>query len=94
MKPNLTKKEVVGTGVLNGVKVVVCGMQSINLNDESIKVLDIHLSCNEKLKEEKNFYDAITNIQFVLGNLRNLTHKEKIVILNTITLSRIIFKLS
>ena len=71
----------------------VFGMRSINLNDESMKILGIHFSCNEKLKGEKSFYDVITNIQLVskLCNLRNLTLKGKIVTLKTIALSKIIF---
>ena len=74
------KKEVTDTGVLNEVKVVVCGMRSINQNDDSIKILPIHFSCNEKLKEEKDFYDVIINIQLVSCNLRNLTLTGTIVI--------------
>ena len=80
MKPNLTKKEVADTGVLNGVKVIVGDMLSINLNDESIKILPIHFSCNEKLKEEKDFYYVIINIQLVSCNLRNLALTGTIVI--------------
>ena len=87
------RKKKLQTGVLNGVKMTVCGMRSINLNDESMKILGIHFSCNEKLKGEKSFYDVITNIQLVskLCNLRNLTLKGKIVTLKTIALSKIIF---
>ena len=44
------------------VKAAVCGMRSVNLNDGSMKILGIHFSWNEKLKEVKNFYDFITNL--------------------------------
>ena len=56
LKPNLTKSEIAGIGVLKGVQVAVCGVRYIDLNIYTLKILGIHFSYNKKLKEEKKFY--------------------------------------
>lgn len=57
-----------------------------------MKMLGIHFSYNEKLKDEKLIYDVITNIQHVLKReSRNLTLEGKVVIFKTTPLSKIIF---
>ena len=48
---------------LKGVQVAVCGLRYIDLNNDTLKILDTHFSYNEKLKEEKNFYKTVTDIQ-------------------------------
>ena len=53
LKTNLKKPEMAGIGVLEGVKVAVCGMCCIDLNIDTLKILDTHFSYNEKLKKEK-----------------------------------------
>ena len=42
--------------------VAVCGMECVDLIFDTIKILGTHFSYNEKLKEERNFW----NIQHVL----------------------------
>ena len=54
LKPNLTKCEVFGIGVLKGVQVAVCGVKYINLKIDTIKTLGIHFSYNELIAREKN----------------------------------------
>ena len=49
------KSEIAGVGVMNGVQVTVCGKRGINLNNDTLKILGIQFSFNEKLKEEKTF---------------------------------------
>ena len=44
LKPNKTKCEIAGIGVLNGVHVALCGMKCVNLNKEIVKILGIHFS--------------------------------------------------
>ena len=39
LKPNKSKCEIAGIGVLKGVQVALCGMQCINLNENTIKKL-------------------------------------------------------
>ena len=52
--------------------VAVCGMECVDLIFDTIKILGTHFSYNEKLKEERNFW----NIQHVLRlwKLWNLTY--------------------
>ena len=67
LKPNLKKPELEGIGALKEVQVAVCGLCFIDLNNDTLKVLGTHFSYNEKLKEGKNFYKTVTNIQRVLN---------------------------
>ena len=54
LKPNTTKYEVAGIGVLKGVQVAVCGMKYIDLRNEAIKILVVYFSYNQKIKDHKN----------------------------------------
>ena len=54
LKPNLSKCEITGIGVLKEVQVAVCGMCCADLKNDTLKILGIHFSYNEKLKKEKN----------------------------------------
>ena len=94
LRPNLSKYEIAGIGVLKGVKVAVCGIQCVDLVLDTIKILGTHFPYNEKLKEERNFCLIIANIQRVLKlwKLRNLTLEGKILIFKTLALSKIIFQ--
>ena len=94
LKPNLTKSETAGIRVLKEVQVTVCGMRCIDLNIDTLKILGTHFSYNEKLKEEKNFYKTVTDMQRVLKiwKMRRLTLEEKIVIFKRITISKIVFQ--
>ena len=94
LRPNLSKCEIAGIGVLKGVKVAVCGMQYVDLVLDTIKILGTHFSYNEKLKEERNFCLIIANIQHVLKlwKLQNLILEGKILIFKTLALSKIIFQ--
>ena len=57
LKPNLTKCEVSGIGVLKGVQAAVCGMKYINLKIDTIKILAIHFSYDELIARE-NFFES------------------------------------
>ena len=74
LKPNLSKCEITGIGVLKGVQVAVCSMRWVDLKNDTLKISGTHFSCNEKLKEGKNFYITVTNIQRILkiGKMRML----------------------
>ena len=93
LKPNLTKSEIVRIGVLKGVEMALCGMRCIDLNIDTLKILGTHFSYNEKLKERKNFYKIVTDMQQVLKiwKIRKLTLEEKIDIFKTIAISKIAF---
>ena len=94
LRPNLSKCEIAGIEVQKGVKVAVCCIQCVDLVLDTIEILGTHFSYNEKLKEERNFYLIVANIQrvFKLWKLRNLTLQGKILIFKTLTLSKIIFQ--
>ena len=55
LKPNLTKSEISGIGVLKGVQVVLFGTRGIDLINDMSKILGTHFFCNEKLKEGKKY---------------------------------------
>ena len=44
----------------------VCGLRCIDLNNDTLKILGTHFSCNGKLKEEKKFFKTVTDIQQLL----------------------------
>ena len=91
LKPNLTKSEIPGIGVLKEVEVAVCGLCCIDLNNGTLKILGIHFSYNKKLKKEK-ICKTVTDIHRVLKIwiMRNLTEKGKIVIFKIIAISKIV----
>ena len=84
----------IGIGNLKGVQVAVFGLRCIDINNDTLKILDTHFFYNEKLKKENNFYKTVTDIQRVLKiwRKRNLTLEEKIVIFKTIAISKIVFQ--
>ena len=71
----------------------VCGIRFIDLNIDTLKILSTHFSYNEKLKEKKNFYKIVTDMQQVLKiwKIRKLALEEKIIIFKTMAISKIIF---
>ena len=65
---------------------VVCGMNSIDLTTDLIKILCTCFSYNQKIKEEVNILRNISSIQSVpkLRKMRNLTLEGRIVILKIV----------
>ena len=61
------------------VQVAVRGMHCVDLNKDTLKVLDTHVSYNEKLKEEKSFYTTVAKIHEIIKiwKIRNLTVEGK-----------------
>ena len=66
LKPNKTKCEITGIGVLNGVQIALCAMKCVKLNNETVKILGIHFSYNENLEQNKNFFENIVKIENIL----------------------------
>ena len=62
LKPNKSKCEIAGIGVLKGVKVALCGMRCVNLHEDTIKILGIHYSYNKQLENDDNFKTYIAKI--------------------------------
>ena len=59
LKPNKSKCEIAGIGVLKGVSMKLCGMECIDLTKNSVKILGIHFSYNRKIENEENFFTLL-----------------------------------
>ena len=53
LKINKTKCKIARIGVLKGVKLALCGMKCVDLNNYVIKILQICYSYDKKLENEK-----------------------------------------
>ena len=53
--PNFTKCEIAGISILKGANMALCGMKCLDLTNECIKVLGVHISYNRKLQDDKIF---------------------------------------
>ena len=93
LSPNLDKSEIAGIGVLKNVNVALCGMKSVNLMEQSIKILGVHLSYNKKLQDNLNFQTVIKNICSILKvwRMRNLSLSGKITIFKSLAISKIVY---
>ena len=69
-------------------------MRCIDLNTDTLKILDIRFSYNEKLKEEKNFYKIVSDMQRVvkIWKMRRFKVEGKIVIFKKIAISKNFFQ--
>ena len=50
LKPNKSKCEIAGIGVLKGVQVALCGMRCIDLVSNIVKILAIYYSYDDRLE--------------------------------------------
>ena len=66
LKPNKSKCEIAGIGVLKGVQVALCGMRCIDLVSNIVKILGIYFSHNEKLEIQENFKRHMIKIEKIL----------------------------
>ena len=80
LKINRSKCEIAGIGSKKGVNMALCGMRNVNLMNDSIIILGISYSYNEKLAHEKKFMNYIIKIHSILKiwGTRNLTLEDKI----------------
>ena len=65
LRPNFTKCEIAGIGILKSVNVALCGMKCLDLIKECIKILGVHISYNRKLQDDKNFCGTVKNISVI-----------------------------
>jgi hypothetical protein len=93
LRPNLDKCEIAGIGVLKGVKWALCGLKSIDLTQQTIKILGIHFSYNINLRDETNFTNTVKKIETLLRVWcqRSLTLEGKITIFKTLAISKIVY---
>ena len=66
LKPNKSKCEIAGIGVLKGVSMKLCGMECIDLIKNLVKILGIHFSYNKKIEDEENFIKLIKKLRMFL----------------------------
>ena len=73
-------------------RVALCEVNSIDLAQETIKILGIHFSYNKKLREEKNFVSHIKSIENLLKiwKIRTLSIEGKINIFKALAISKIV----
>ena len=69
LKPNKSKCEIAGIGVLKGVQVALCGMRCIDLVSNIVKISGISYSYNDKIEIEENFKRYIIKIEKNYTNL-------------------------
>ena len=55
LKPNFSKCEIAGIGSLKVVEEAVCSIKCVNVKVNTIKILEIHFSYNNKLNMEKKY---------------------------------------
>ena len=93
MNANFSKCEIAGLGSLKGVLEAVCGLKSINLTTDTIKILGVHFSYNSTLKVQNNFLDTVKSIKQALRfwNRRILSLEGKIIIFKTLAISKIVY---
>ena len=90
LKVNRSKYEIAGIGTKEGVKVALCGMKSINLKYDFIKILGICYSYNKEIENEKNFMNhKIQNI-LKIWRTRDLTLEGKVTIFKSLAISKIV----
>ena len=92
LRLNFSKCEIAGIGSLKDAKLVLCGLKSLDLTKESIKILGVHISCNKKLQDDINLCTTVKNICNVikLWCMRHLSQEGKITIFKFLVLSKIV----
>ena len=59
LKANIVKYKIAGIGSLKGVTETACGLKSVDLSNDRIKILGIHFSYNKKVQMQNNFITRI-----------------------------------
>ena len=94
LKPNKTKCEIAGIGVLNGAQVALClcGMKRVNLNNETVKILGVCFSYNINFEKDKDFRKHIVEIENILKSWRlgQLTSEGKITVFKSLAVFKVI----
>ena len=89
----LSKCEIAGISLLKAAEVALCGLKSLDLAKESIKILGVHISYNKKLQDDTNFCTAVKNIFNVikLWLMRHLSLEGKTNIFKSLAISKIVY---
>ena len=70
----------------------LCGMECVNLKNNTIKILGIHFSYNKSLENDENYRRYIIKIEKLLKlwRMRQLTIENKILIFKTLAISKVV----
>ena len=93
LKTNLNKCEIAGLGSLKGVLEAVCGLKSIKLTTDTVKILGAHFSHNDTLKLRNDFLDTVRGTEQVprFWNSRMLFLEGRIIIFKTFAIFKIVY---
>ena len=59
LKPNNSRCEIPGIGVLKGVLMELCGIECIDLTNNSVKTLDSRVSYNKKIEMKRTLLNLL-----------------------------------
>ena len=68
LKPNKSKCEIAGIGVLNGFQMTLCDMECVNPKTNTIKILGIFFSYNRRLENDENYRRKSYRITEIVEN--------------------------
>ena len=91
LKVNYEKSEICGVGSKKGVMGAFSNITSVDIVNDTVKILGCHHSYNKQLADDRNFLDTVANIQSVLNlwSWRGLSLLGKIQIFRTLGISKI-----
>ena len=91
LKVNYEKSEICGIGSKKGVMGAFSNITSVDIVDDTLKILGYHHSYNKQLADDRNLMDTVANIQSVLNlwSWRGLSLLGKIQIFKTLGISKI-----
>ena len=93
LRPNFSECKIAGIDSLKDAKVALCGLKSLDLTKESIKILGVHISYNKKLQDDINLCTAVKNICNVikLWCMRHLPLENKTTTFKSLAISKILY---
>ena len=59
LKPNIAKCEIAGLGPQKEFLEAVCGLKTVDLTNDAIKILGIYFSYHNETKTERNFLGTV-----------------------------------
>ena len=93
LKANIGKCEIAGIGSPKGVTEAIYGLKSVDLSNDTIKILGTHFFNRKKVQMQNDFITTIKKIHEVLRlwNSRMLTLEGRIMIFKTLAISKIVY---
>ena len=91
LKINYEKSEICGIGSKKGVSRAFSDFSSVDIENDTVKILGFHHSYNKQLADERNFSNMVTDIHNVLNlwTMRGISLIGKILIFKTLGISRL-----